>query len=312
MISCMNVFPESGLRIGIDLGGSKIELIALDACGSELLRFRRATPAGDYRQTVQLIAAMVAEAEADLGAEASVGVGTPGAISLKSGLMKNCNSTCLNDMPLQQDLQRQLGREVRLSNDANCFALSEAVDGAAAGAGMVFGVILGTGVGGGIVVNGKVLNGANSIAGEWGHNPLPCPQADELPGPACYCGRYGCIETWLSGPAMSADHRRHEQVSVSAEEIVRLAGEGDQSCQQSVARYCDRLARALAGVINIIDPDTIVLGGGMSNIKPLYDEVPRLWGSYIFSDEVRTRLVAPKFGDSSGVRGAAWLWSQGN
>lgn len=309
MISCMNSFSESELRIGIDLGGSKIELITLDAAGSELLRFRRATPAGDYQHTVNLIAAMVAEAEADLGAKASVGIGTPGAISLKSGLMKNCNSTCLNGMPLQGDLQRLLGRDVRLSNDANCFALSEAVDGAAAGADMVFGVILGTGVGGGIVVNGQVLNGANSIAGEWGHNPLPFPQADELPGPACYCGRHGCIETWLSGPAMSADHSKHN-VAFSAERIVLLAGAGDHSCQQTLVKYYDRLARSLAGVINIMDPDIIVLGGGISNIRQLYDEVPRLWGRYIFSDEVRTRLVAPKFGDSSGVRGAAWLWGK--
>ena len=309
MISCMNRISESDLRIGIDLGGSKIELIALDATGIELLRFRRATPAGDYKQTVNMIAGMVAEAEADLGAQATVGIGTPGAISLKSGLMKNCNSTCLNGMPLQQDLQQLLGRDVRISNDANCFALSEAVDGAAAGENVVFGVILGTGVGGGIVLNGSVLNGANSIAGEWGHNPLPYPQSDELPGPACYCGRHGCIETWLSGPAMSADHHRQEQVNLSAEQIVGLAAQGDQKCQQSIDRYCDRLARAVAGVINIIDPDVIVLGGGMSNIKQVYDEVPCLWGRYVFSDEVRTRLVAPKFGDSSGVRGAAWLWS---
>jgi len=310
MISCMESFSETGLRIGIDLGGSKIELIALDATGAELLRFRRVTPAGDYPATVALIAAMVAEAEANLQASASVGIGTPGAVSLKSGRMKNCNSTCLNGQPLQADLERTLGREIRLSNDANCFALSEAVDGAAAGADVVFGVILGTGVGGGVVVRGKLLHGINAIAGEWGHNPLPYPQSDELPGPACYCGRSGCIETWLSGPGCSADHKLRCGAALSADKIVSLAAQGEQDCQQTMARYCDRLARSLAGVINMIDPDVIVLGGGMSNIKQLYDEVPRLWGAYIFSDQVRTQLRSPKFGDSSGVRGAAWLWGK--
>jgi len=308
MISCMINVSEIGVRIGIDLGGSKIELIALDVSGCELLRFRHSTPAGDYRATVGLIASMVAEAEADLALQATVGIGTPGAISLKSGLMKNCNSTCLNGQPLKEDLERRLGRQVKMSNDANCFALSEAIDGAAAGAGLVFGVILGTGVGGGIVVSGDVINGMNSIAGEWGHNPLPHPRPDELPGAACYCGRSGCVETWLSGPGMSVDHQRAGGEQLSAQQIVLQAEQEDILCRESVSRYCDRLARALAGVINILDPDVIVLGGGMSNIKRLYDEVPKLWNSYIFSDEVRTRLLPPKYGDSSGVRGAAWLW----
>ena len=299
---------ETGVRIGIDLGGSKIELIALDVTGRELLRFRRPTPAGDYRATVDLIGSMVAEAEADLALKVTVGIGTPGAISLKSGLMKNCNSTCLNGQLLKEDVERLLGRKVQMSNDANCFTLSEAMDGAAAGAGLVFGVILGTGVGGGIVVNGNVINGVNSIAGEWGHNPLPTPRSDELPGPACYCGSTGCIETWLSGPGMSADYLRAGGEQLSAQQIVLQAEQGDTLCRESVSRYCDRLARALAGVINILDPDVIVLGGGMSNIKQLYNEVPQLWDSYIFSDEVRTLLLPPKYGDSSGVRGAAWLW----
>ena len=308
MISCMNNVSETGVRIGVDLGGTKIELIALDATGCGLLRFRRTTPVGDYHSTVAQIGSMIAEAEASLGLQATVGIGTPGAISLKSGLMKNCNSTCLNGQPLKEDLERQLGRQVQMSNDANCFTLSEAMDGAAAGAGLVFGVILGTGVGGGIVVNGDVINGVNSIAGEWGHNPLPNPRSDELPGPACYCGSTGCIETWLSGPGMSADYRRAGGEQLSAQQIVLQAGQGDILCRESVSRYCDRLARALAGVINILDPDVIVLGGGMSNIKQLYDEVPQLWGTYVFSDELRTRLLPPKYGDSSGVRGAAWLW----
>ncbi|WP_232710208.1 ROK family protein [Mariprofundus aestuarium] len=304
----MNNVSETGVRIGIDLGGTKIELIALDATGHELLRFRRSTPAGDYRAIGALIGSMVAEAEASLGLQATVGVGTPGAISLKSGLMKNCNSTCLNGQPLKEDLERLLGQQVKMSNDANCFALSEAMDGAAAGAGVVFGVILGTGVGGGIVANGHVISGVNSIAGEWGHNPLPSPFGSELSGHDCYCGRKGCIETWLSGPAMADDHLRSGGGLMTAEEIFAGVEKGDSLCRFTLERYSDRLARALAGVINILDPDVIVLGGGMSNIKRLYDEVPKLWGSYIFSDEVRTRLLPPKHGDSSGVRGAAWLW----
>lgn len=296
------------IKLGIDLGGTKIEIIALDGQGGELLRRRVATPRGDYLATLQAIAGLVAEAEAELGERGSVGIGTPGAISKASGLLKNSNSVHLNGQPILQDLQGLLGREVKIANDANCFALSEAVDGAAAGAGVVFGVILGTGVGGGIVVNGRVLTGPNSIAGEWGHNPLPWPGADELPGPACYCGKHGCIETWLSGPGMALDHRRSGGEALDATAIVARAEAGDAACNATLERYEDRLARALAHLVNILDPEVIVIGGGMSNITRLYDNVPRLWGKYVFSDRVDTRLVPNKFGDSSGVRGAAWLW----
>jgi len=295
------------MRIGIDLGGSKIELIALDAQGAERMRFRRPTPVGDYPATIALIAGMVQQAEVRLGALCRVGVGTPGAVSCQTGSMKNCNFTCLNGQRLQQDIERALGREIRLSNDANCFALSEAVDGAGAGHGMVFGVILGTGVGGGIVVNGQVLDGVNHIAGEWGHNVLPAPDSSELPGPACYCGRCGCIETWLSGPAMSADHQSRTGRHLDAEAIAQST---DMGCRATLDRYCDRLARSLAMVINIVDPDVIVLGGGLSNIDALYQQVPERWLAYVFSDVVRTELLPPVHGDSSGVRGAAWLWGK--
>ena len=304
----MNASLMNKPSIGIDLGGTKTELIALDHDGGEQLRFRRDTPAHDYMATVKMMVEMVDEAEGKLSMRASVGIGTPGAISLKSGLMKNCNSTRLNGQMLKEDIEERLGREVRLSNDANCFALSAAVDGAAVGAESVFGVILGTGVGGGIVVHGQVLNGVNSIAGEWGHNPLPSPFGSELSGRVCYCGRKGCIETWLSGQGMADDHLRAGGGLVSAEEIATGAEAGDPLCRFTLERYCGRLARSLAGVINILDPDVIVLGGGLSNIRMLYDRVPKLWGDFVFSDEVRTRLLPPKHGDSSGVRGAAWLW----
>jgi len=300
MISCM--------RVGIDLGGTKIELIALDDQGQECMRFRKATPAGEYEATVALIAEMVLQAECELGQPATVGVGTPGALSVRSGLMKNCNSTCLNGRPLKKDIESALNREIRLSNDANCFALSEAVDGVGEAAALVFGVILGTGVGGGLVVNGHLLEGVNRIAGEWGHNPLPGFDALELPGPACYCGRVGCIETWLSGPAISAAHLQQFGADLSAVQVARRAEAGDMACRQTLGVYFDHLARALAGVINIFDPDVIVLGGGVSNIKQLYAQVPGLWDQYIFSDVVNTTLLPPKYGDSSGVRGAAWLW----
>jgi len=293
------------MRIGIDLGGTKIELIALDRAGIEKIRFRRPTPAGNYVATIRLIADMVHQAEGELNTTASIGIGTPGALSLKTGRMKNCNSTCLNHQRLQQDLEQALQRDIRISNDANCFALSEAIDGAATALPVVFGVILGTGVGGGLVVNGHVLDGANHIAGEWGHNPLPSPNESEMPGSACYCGRHGCIETWLSGPAMAADHARATGQQRSAKYI---AASGQADCQETLERYCDRLARALAGVINIIDPDAIVLGGGLSNIACLYEQIPQRWPAYIFSDAVRTKLLPPVHGDASGVRGAAWLW----
>jgi fructokinase len=296
------------MRIGVDLGGTKIEAAALDGEGRLLLRRRVPTPSGDYRATIAAIAGLVAALEAELGTRGSVGVATPGALSPATGLIKNANSTCLNGQPLDQDLATALGQPVRLANDANCFALSEAVDGAAAGAETVFGVILGTGVGGGVVVHGRVLTGPNAIAGEWGHNPLPWPAGDERPGPACYCGRTGCIETFLSGPGLAADHHRATGESASAEAIVAAAAHGDDTAGETLARYEERLARALASVINLLDPEIIVLGGGLSGIARLYETVPRLWPRYVFSDAVATRLVPPRHGDSSGVRGAAWLW----
>jgi fructokinase len=295
------------MRLGIDLGGTKIELIALDAAGRERWRQRVATPQGDYAATLEALAALVAEAEVALGPATSLGIGTPGAISPASGVMKNSNSVCLNGRPLKQDIEARLGRLVSLANDANCFTLSEATDGAAAGAEVVFGVIVGTGCGAGIVVRGHVLNGPNAIAGEWGHNPLPWPRADELPGSDCYCGRQGCLETWISGPGLARDFRAHGGPERSAIEIAEAAARGDGDCEAALQRYEDRLARGLAHVINILDPEVIVLGGGMSNLSRLYDNVPRLWGRYVFSDAVSTRLLPPRYGDSSGVRGAAWL-----
>ncbi|MBK8324402.1 MAG: ROK family protein [Betaproteobacteria bacterium] len=295
-------------RIGIDMGGTKIEIAAFDAAGAERLRRRVPTPAGDYAATVAAIASLVTGAEAELGARGTVGVATPGALSQVTGLVKNANSTCLNGRPLKQDLEAALDREVRLANDANCFALSEAIDGAGRGAPTVFGVILGTGVGGGLVVNGRWLEGANSIAGEWGHNPLPSPGDIDVPLPTCYCGRRGCVETYLSGPGLSADHVRGTGERLDAAEIARRAGAGDVRCDATLARYETRLARALAVVINIVDPDVIVLGGGLSRIDRLYERVPAAWGPHVFSDSVRTRLLPPVHGDSGGVRGAAWLW----
>jgi predicted NBD/HSP70 family sugar kinase len=285
-------------RIGIDLGGTKIEALALDAAGREVLRKRVPSPRGDYAATIGAVSSLVNE----IG-EGSVGVGIPGALSRVTGLVKNANSTWLIGKPLKQDLEKAIGREVRLENDANCFALSEAVDGAGKGAPVVFGVILGTGVGGGIVVHGKVIQGVNAIAGEWGHNPLPLPDASDLPLPPCYCGRAGCIETYLSGPGLSRDHEKLSGERLSPEAIVSLG-------QQSLERYVERLARALASVINVLDPEVIVLGGGMSNVARLYTEVPRLWRRYVFSDRVATRLARPVHGDASGVRGAAWLWER--
>lgn len=295
-------------RLGVDLGGTKIELAALAADGSIVWRQRAPTPQGDYAATLRVIAHLVEAAERELGGDCSVGVGMPGALSALDGRVKNANSTCLNGRALKQDLQALLGREVRLANDANCFALSEAVDGAGAGAAVVFGVILGTGVGGGIVVRGQVLQGANAIAGEWGHNPLAPAHPHEWPGPACYCGRHGCVETWLSGPGLAADHARAGYPGLSAADIVRAAEAGDAACDASLQRYEVRLARALAQVVNLIDPDVIVLGGGLSKIGRLYLNVPRLWREHVFSDHVATRLLPNMHGDSSGVRGAAWLF----
>ena len=283
------------MRIGVDLGGTKIEAIALDG-KSEVFRKRVPTPRGDYSATLAAVKGLVDEA-----GQGSVGIGIPGAMSRATNLVKNANSTWLIGKPLKDDLERLLGREVRIENDANCFALSEAVDGAGEGAEVVFGVILGTGVGGGIAVNRKIILGKNSIAGEWGHNPLPLPGLEDLPLPACYCGRAGCIEIFLSGPALERDYAGREGRTRAAREIVAFES-------KSFSLYMERLARSLAGVINILDPDVIVLGGGMSNALRLYTEVPRLWVRHVFSDQVSTRLVRNVHGDSSGVRGAAWLW----
>ncbi|MCP5141779.1 MAG: ROK family protein [Chromatiales bacterium] len=297
------------MRIGIDLGGTKIELIALGDQGEERFRRRVNSPRDDYGNTLAAVTALVHEAEDRLGERGTIGVGAPGAVSAKTGGIKNSNSTWLNGKPLREDLEARLDRAVRIANDADCFALSEATDGAAAGAGSVFGVILGTGVGGGLVINGRLLSGPNAIAGEWGHNPLPWPAEDELPGPACYCGKHGCIETWLSGPGFARDHQVHTAEQSDARTLVNRAEQGDTGVRRSLERYADRLARGLATVINVVDPEVIVLGGGMSNTAMLYERVPQLWGRYVFSDRVDTRLVRPKHGDASGVRGAAWLWS---
>jgi fructokinase len=297
-----------GLRIGIDLGGTKIEAAALDAAGAITLRRRVGTPAAGYEAIVETIAELVESLEAELGARASVGIATPGAQSLVDRRIKNANSTCLNGRPLKEDLERRLDREVRMANDANCFALSEAVDGAARGAGSVFGVILGTGVGGGIVIDGRIVTGANAIAGEWGHNPLPLPDTSDHPLPLCYCGRRGCVETYLSGPGLAADFARTAGQRLDATEIAQGAESGDSQCVAAMDRYELRLARALSGVINILDPEVIVLGGGLSNVRRLYGNLPVRCKEFVFSDDIRTRIVPPMHGASSGVRGAAWLW----
>jgi fructokinase len=295
------------MRIGVDLGGTKIEAIALDADGHEVARERVATPAGDYDATVATIASLVARVESRAG-RGTVGIGMPGAISAATGLVKNANSTWLIGRPFAQDLQRALDREVRLENDANCFALSEAVDGAGAGARVVFGVILGTGVGGGLVVDGRVWSGANAIAGEWGHNGLPRVEPADLPLPDCYCGRPGCIETFLSGPALVADHRRHGGSADDAVDVARAASRGEPIGAETMSRYVRRLAKSLASVVNVVDPDVIVLGGGLSNIDRLASDLPTALAEHVFSDTVVTRIVRNLHGDSSGVRGAAWLW----
>jgi fructokinase len=297
------------MRIGIDLGGTKIEGIAIADEGAERLRRRIPAPRGDYGKTLTAVAGLVHEIEAELGVQGTVGVGIPGTISPATGLIKNANSTWLIGRPLAEDLPRLLGRPVRFANDANCFALSEATDGAAAGGGVVFGVIVGTGTGGGVVVNGHVLTGANAIAGEWGHNPLPAPRDSESPGPLCYCGRRGCIETFLSGPALAREYAEDGGAPVTSEEIAARAAAGEARALEVLERYAERMARALASVMNLLDPDVIVLGGGLSNIDRLYARVPQLWSPHVFSDRVATRLVRARHGDSSGVRGAAWLWA---
>lgn len=294
-------------RIGIDLGGTKIECIVLDE-NTVVHRKRIATPKGHYEKTLQAICDLVKEAEQFVGQPCTVGIGTPGAISQKTGFLKNSNSVCLNGKPVKQDLEKRLNREIRISNDANCFALSEASDGAAAGANIVFGVIIGTGTGAGIVANQQILEGANKISGEWGHNPMPWPKPSELPGPDCYCGQQGCIETFLSGPGLEADYYHHYNTKLGSQQIVLQATQGDERCEAVLQRYEDRLARALSHVINILDPEVIVLGGGLSNISRLYENIPTLWQQYVFSDQVLTQLKPPMHGDASGVRGAARLW----
>lgn len=296
------------MRIGVDIGGTKIEAAALDPAGALGARRRIATPAGDYAATLAAVRDLVLALEAEIGAPARVGIGMPGALSPATGLVKNANATWLIGRPFDRDLTAALARPLRFANDANCFALSEATDGAGAGAGVVFGVILGTGVGGGIVVAGRPLAGANAIAGEWGHAPLPWPRDDERPGPSCYCGRQGCIETFLSGPGLAHAHRTAGGEPLDPAAIAMRAASGDTRAQETLTRYADRLARGLALVINLLDPEVIVLGGGVGQIAQLYRQVPRLWGEYVFSDHIATRLLAPRWGDSSGVRGAAWLW----
>jgi fructokinase len=296
------------MRIGVDVGGTKIETILLDQAGNELARRRRDSPQGDYSATLALIGGLVEELDREFSITATVGVGIPGTISLATGLVKNANSTWLTGHPFQQDLARRLNRSIRVANDADCFAVSEATDGAAQGARSVFGVILGTGVGGGLCWEGRPISGPNAIAGEWGHNPLPWPEDDERPGPDCYCGLRGCVETFLSGPGMTRDHFQRTGEHGTPQEIYTGGLNNNPTCLKTLERYEHRLARGLASVINIFDPEVIVLGGGMSNIDRWYSTVPVLWRSWVFSDRVDTRLVAPRFGDSSGVRGAAWLW----
>ena len=296
------------LRLGIDLGGTKIAAVVLGPDGGVRWERRIPSPRDNYDATLDALAALIREGEAAAGEACSVGIGMPGAISPVTGLVKNANSTWLNGRPLQVDLELRLARPVRLANDANCLAVSEATDGAAAGAHVVFGVILGTGTGAGIAIDGRVLTGANAIAGEWGHNPLPWPSDDERPGATCYCGRRGCIETFLSGPALAAAYRRAASVDVRAEDVVARAGQADAIAAGVIDTWLSQLARALATIVNVLDPDVIVVGGGLSNISRIYDDVPGRWGPFVFSDRVTTRIVPAKFGDASGVRGAAWLW----
>lgn len=298
------------MRIGIDLGGTKIEAALLDRAGRIRVRRRVATPGQDYDGTIAAIVDLVARLESSAGDRASVGIGIPGTISPATGLVKNANSTWLNGRPFDRDIETALGRPVRIANDANCFALSEAIDGGATGAFSVFGVILGTGVGGGLVIEGRPLTGANAIAGEWGHNPLPWPEDSEIPGPECWCGKRGCIETWLSGPALGEHHRARTGERLDAQRIAADAESGEPSALESIAQYEKRLARALAHVINIFDPERIVLGGGLSNMNRLYANLPALWREWVFTDRLATRIVPPLHGDSSGVRGAAWLWNE--
>lgn len=300
---------ETPLRLGVDLGGTKIEGAVLDTAGEVVARRRVPTPQGDYEGTLDAIVRLVKAIEADVGSTCSVGVGTPGATDA-DGKIKNSNSVCLIGRPIAADLTARLDRAIRTANDANCFALSEATDGAAAGYATVFGVILGTGVGGGLVIDGRIIPGRHGIAGEWGHNPLPRMAGDERPGPPCYCGRRGCVETFLSGPGLASDHHARCGETLSASEIEARAAAGDPHAGASLERYAHRLARALAGLINVFDPHAIVLGGGMSRCAALYARVPELWRAEILTPQVHTALLPPRHGDASGVRGAAWLWNE--
>jgi len=303
-------FVRGVMRIGIDVGGTKIEAVALDSRGRIHLRRRVETPQGDYDATVRAIAELATTLIRDAGEPCTVGIGLPGAVSVDTGLVKNANSVCLIGRPLDRDLGRLIGQPLRFANDANCFALSEATDGAAIGAAVVFGVIIGTGVGGGLVVHGQAIEGRHRIAGEWGHNPLPWPESDERPGATCYCGRAGCIETFLSGPGLARAYAERTGTTADAAEVVALAERGDRAAGDVLSRYEHRLARALASVINVLDPNVIVLGGGLSNVNRLYANVPRLWAPFVFSDSVSTPLRRAAHGDSGGVRGAAWLWGR--
>lgn len=298
----------SKFRIGVDIGGTKIEAAALDRNGAFAVRRRIATPQNDYPAALDSIVGLVRSVETEIGEQSPAGFGIPGTISPATGVVKNAYNSPFNGHPLDRDIADRLGRTIRMMNDANCFALSEAIDGAAAGAGIVFGVILGTGCGGGIVINGHPVRGLNAIAGEWGHNPLPWLGAMDQPARSCSCGKTGCIETYLSGTGFAAHHNAATGLALAAQEIVDLAAQGDEAARTSFDQYQDRLARALASIINVLDPDVIVLGGGMSNVSDLYATVPERWADWVFSDRVETRLVPPTFGDSSGVRGAAWLW----
>ncbi|MDQ7250293.1 fructokinase [Dongia sedimenti] len=296
------------IRIGIDLGGTKIEVLAIDREGRELARHRVATPRHDYEGSIKLMAGLVEQLERETGRSGTVGVAIPGSISVVTGLIKNANSVWLNGKPLDKDLSAAMGREVRCVNDANCLAVSEATDGAGAGAGVVFAAILGTGCGAGITFRGRVHNGPNGIAGEWGHNPLPWPSADEFPGPACYCGKHGCLETWISGSGLEADYERTIGTRRTGREIVALSAGGDAGAEAAVRRYESRLTRGLAHVINVLDPDVIVLGGGMSRIERLYPALNAQLKHYVFGKEFATPIRPALHGDSSGIRGAAWLW----
>lgn len=298
--------PE--MRIGIDLGGTKIEALALDREGKELLRYRVDTPRNDYPGTIAAIAGLVRRLESETGSTGTVGAGIPGSVSRRTGLVKNANSIWLNGMPLAEDLSAELAREVRVANDANCLAVSEATDGAAAGHHVVFGVILGTGCGGGVAIDGTVHAGPNGVGGEWGHNPLPWPTADESPGPACYCGKFGCMEVWASGTGVARDFLQVTGRNITTRQIVALAETGDAQALEALDRFEDRLARGLATVINVLDPDILVFGGGLSLLRRIYINLPELLPKYVFGRETDTILVPAKFGDSSGVRGAAWLW----